>query len=129
VRFLRLLRSLSYTTTIVCSRPVVLIISGESMRFSSAFRATIRLICVLTMDFHISVPSRLTIHVPSTGQQQGPVPMQLDGSAAQLPAPPATVYTGRSFSVMSDVDAALVDPRMYLLTEGEQSVKCCLSPR
>jgi hypothetical protein len=59
------------------------------------------------------------MHVPSTGQQQGPVPMQLDSNAAPLPTPPATVYTGRSFSVMSDVDAALVDPRMYLLTEGE----------
>jgi hypothetical protein len=45
--------------------------------------------------------------------------MQLDSNAAPLPTPPATVYTGRSFSVMSDVDAALVDPRMYLLTEGE----------
>jgi hypothetical protein len=64
------------------------------------------------------------MHVLSTGQQQGPVPMQLDSNAAPLPTPPATVYTGRSFSVMSDVDAALVDPRMYLLTEGKCVIGC-----
>jgi hypothetical protein len=72
----------------------------------------------------MSVPSRLIIHVHPTGQQQGPVPMQLDSNAAPLPTPPATVYTGRSFSVMSDVDAALVDPRMYLLTEGKCVIGC-----